>query len=306
MSLLGRVTVINSLWATRQLLTACLCCIFVVTVAAARSEIRHRSNSLPRTIAIRPLERTLYAVSVNDSGCVLGYRRTTGDVVELTGSRTISLDVAAYGACSLNNKGHVYLGSNAGAISRSLLWVDGKLRPFPLPGSADIESPSLTDADELLGQDDRDEIGLYKDGRFVPIIRSAPPGCVVRATAINDRHEIVGIIQGTPAGGRFASRPFAWIDGAFHYLPAPKNGSCFVDAVNNKGEIAGGFRPVGGKPRYAVVWRSYDSPMVNVNALAGPAARWHIFGCNAISDRQQLVGPGSVDGVLRPIICSLK
>jgi probable HAF family extracellular repeat protein len=183
---------------------------------------------------------------------------------------------------AINDRGQV-VGESApaGGFIHAFLWQHGRMTDLGvLPGDENSFAYDINNRGQIVGEGARGlEVRalLWDRGGIVNL---NPPGASYgRATAINARGQIVGIVDGPQGGG-----PALWEGGIPIYLPFRPYAGGQPHDINNQGLIVGeAFDAATGLP-HAVVW--HDGQIIPIGALPGD----DLSVAFAVNDRGQVVG----------------
>lgn len=261
-------------------------------------------------LSIRCLGAELLPISINNRSEILVRNQKPRELAILRQGAYSAMDIKAPGSCDMNDDGNIL--ARRDRRGPSFIWVRGHRYDLRLPPNYFLASCCLNNENEVLVVNKQGDVGFNKNGR-VMLLFHAKPSYRIHAHYMNDKHQVVGIIQGPftasfseKAKSTFTSRAFAWDGGKFRYLISPKTGFCDPTGINNNGQIVGEYRLEQGNPQIdAVVWRSFNGRMIDMNALMPDAKSWHLSVNVGINDKRQIIGVGEKNGKTCPYVCTL-
>ena len=259
-------------------------------------------NGVMRELTVFREGRTARAMSINDSGQVVGTARDemsgTGrhqDAVLWNQSSVISLGSLGgdHGyAEHINNRGEV-VGSaqtvgGPHSISHAFLWQNGYMQDLGTLGGTLSNAYGINDFCQIVGHSnltgDIDyRAFLWENGVMQDIGTLCGTGSS-QAFAINNLGQVVGTAD-AENGGMHA---FLWTEGEGMIDLDPLNEQySYARDINNKGQIVGNNN----NGNYAFLYEK--GLMINLNTLLEPGSGWDLMYAYGINDNGQIVGYGS-------------
>lgn len=206
-----------------------------------------------------------YALSVNDSGKVVGYSGVVGGYRAVLWSGGVAQDLGVIGpsyasskAFAINNQGQVVGESTGSNIAHAFIWQNGVMTSLgDLPGGGDNYSSAagINNLGQVVGtgyvdkgsaSTDRAHAFLWENGTMLDLgVLGDVATDLSYATDINNLGQVVG--YGTTASGSSASRhAFIWQNGVMRDLneliELPLGSEIELKeamAINDKGEVVG-------------------------------------------------------------------
>ena len=124
-----------------------------------------------------------------------------------------------------------------------------------------------------------------------------PAGRTGVANRVNDAGVVVGAIS--VAAGATTTHAFRYADGVLTDLGTLGGGSSEARGINERGDIVGSAHNAASQPR-AFLWR--NGQMIDLNTLVPAGSGWVLESAAGISEDEQIVGYGSVNGKRRAFL----
>jgi probable HAF family extracellular repeat protein len=251
---------------------------------------------------------------VNASGVVIGesdnnspraFRWENGTMPQLP---TLGGPTAV--AHGINDAGQIVGIANTGTASRAVIWENGGVRDL---GAADGSTNTLARAWAINARGDvagvsravgtTSQATLWAGGGAPVALGSLADGTrFSEAFALNDARQVVGrsFTGAVTASGTSIFEAFLWQGGTMTGLGSLGFTFSQANGINASGWIVGSATDVSGAPAAALLWQ--DGASVDLNTLVDDAAGWTLRSAQAINDRGQIVGYGTVDGQTRAFV----
>lgn len=244
------------------------------------------------------------AIGINNAGQVAGWADTAGtaaashaflysngtmtDLGTLGGSSSI-----AYG---INDAGQVvgFAYTVGNATRHAFLFSNGMMTDLGTLGGSSSGAADINDTGQVVGfsrttGNATQHAFLYSNGTMADIGTLGGSGS--SANGINNAGQVVG---GANTASNAANHAFLYSNGTMTDIGLLGGSQNYANGINDAGQVVGRFYTFGDGAWHAFLYS--NGTMTNLDTLIDPTSGWSLTEANAINNRGQIVGYGSING----------